>query len=138
MWLAPNQGVSGQRVEMKHLCPHCNQRSISSWAKFNSSSLHPAVCPQCHEHSQQHIAGTWIESLLITFGTPAILLWALFIKSWWPIVFLVILAIASSIAKFVYVPMVAVDISRAKKQHWFAFGCLVVVFVWVVFDAIEI
>ena len=121
---------------MKHTCPYCNERSISSWSKFNSSALHPAICPKCNGLSKQHYAGTVFEALLATFGVPAILLWSLLAKSWWPIIVLILVGGAVSILKFVYTPMVAVDLARAKNYHWFAFGCLVMVFIWAAFEAL--
>jgi hypothetical protein len=70
------------------------------------------------------------------FGVPAILLWAFFVKSWWPIIVLVASAIVISVLQFRYVPMVSVNVSLAKKQHWFAFGCLLVIFIWLASEAV--
>ncbi|WP_144062460.1 hypothetical protein [Simiduia agarivorans] len=121
---------------MKHTCPHCGKQSISSWAKFNSSSLHPAICPSCQGHAKQHWASHPLEDIFYVIGMPGILLWSFLVESWWPIIITVLFLTVISTLKFRYVPMVAVDLSLAKKQHWFAFGCLLVVFIWVVSDAI--
>ena len=121
---------------MKHKCPHCGEQSISSWARFHSSSLSPAVCPSCGGHAKQHWASHPFEALFYAIGIPAILLWSLSIKSWWPITVTALILAVIEILKFCYVPMVMVNVSLAKKYHWFAFGCLLVVFVWVVSDAI--
>lgn len=121
---------------MKHRCPHCGDQSISSWSKFNSSSLHPAICPSCKGHCKQHWAQHPLETLVLMFGVPAIFMWAFFIKSWWPIILLVISVVVISVLQFRYVPMVAVNVSLAKKQHWFAFGCLCVILIWLVSEAV--
>ncbi|GAA5446256.1 hypothetical protein Misp06_04470 [Microbulbifer sp. NBRC 101763] len=121
---------------MKHKCPHCNKKVISNWGKFNSSALHPAICPNCGGYSKQHYAGTALESLLVTFGVPVALLWSLLAKTWWPVFASVLVVISSGILKFLYVPMVAVDLQAAKNYHWFAFGCLVIVLAWVSYEAL--
>lgn len=121
---------------MKHTCPHCNKKTIGNWAKFNSSSLRPAICPDCHGPSQLHYSGTLLEAIATTIGVPAILLWALYVKSWWPVVFLIFILIAGGIVKFVYVPMISVNLEKAKNRQWFLLGGLMVLFVWLMYEAI--
>lgn len=40
----------------------------------------------------------------------------------------------SSILKLAYLPMIAVNERAVAKKYWFAFGALVMLFVWLVYD----
>lgn len=33
---------------MSHMCPHCNEPTISEWQKLNSGPLFPAKCKNCN------------------------------------------------------------------------------------------
>ena len=119
---------------MKHACPHCQRNTITSWSKFNSSSLHPAKCIECRGVSKQHYGGSFVEGIISAIGLPAVLIWSLCSKSWLPVIGLLLLVVVVSALKFIYVPMVVVDIDRAKKYHWFAFGALLVLTAWALYE----
>lgn len=121
---------------MKHICPHCNNRTISSWDKFNSSGLHPAECPVCKGVSMQnHAGGEWI-SLIGMFGLPITVIISVVVKSWLPISLFATIMMTYSTYRFINVPMIAANIESAKKQHWFAFVGLIIILIWLVYEAI--
>lgn len=55
---------------MKHECPHCHEKVISSYQKIFSVSFSPAICPHCKKQSNVPIVHG-----LITLTAWIILTW---------------------------------------------------------------
>lgn len=47
-----------------HVCPHCQQAGITSWAKLTSVSFAPATCTLCGRQAYLHVAHT-LKALLV-------------------------------------------------------------------------
>lgn len=118
---------------MNH-CPYCHEKTISTWQKFKASDLYPAICSSCGKGSRMSLATNSIEGLLGTIIFPVVAVYSFFSKTWVPLIAFAFAVVFASVVKLAYLPMVAVNEKAVIKRYWFAFGALVVLFTWVVYD----
>lgn len=58
---------------MKFICPHCKEKSISSFSKFGSYANSPAKCPCCNEYSSEPTIYR-VVNVLLSILPPVVLL----------------------------------------------------------------
>jgi hypothetical protein len=115
-------------------CPYCKENTIKAWQKFKASDLYPAICSSCGKGSRMSVTTNAIEGLAGTILFPVILVFSFLNKSWLPVIIFAVLLMLGSVLKLVYLPMVAVNEKAVVKKYWFAFGALVMLLVWLVYD----
>ena len=126
---------SGVKVKRRnYLCPHCQTLSIPAWEKFKSHSLKPTTCSQCGKQSYSKQSNSPAWPMLGMAGVPLVVIGSVITKSWWPVLLAVVCVVVLSLVEFHYQLMVPADIEKAKKQHWWAFIALLVLFAWLVYD----
>ncbi len=115
-------------------CPYCEEKTISRWQKFKASDLYPAICSSCGKPSRMSTSLNTIEGLAGTILFPIVIVFSFLNKTWLPLVIFVVLMVLSAVLKLACLPMVAVNEKAVIKRYWFAFGALVVLFIWLVYD----
>ncbi len=115
-------------------CPYCGEKTISAWKKFKASDLYPAICSSCGKPSRMSTSLNAIEGLVCTILLPAVAVLSFFNKVWFPIIIFVFLMALGAALKLAYLPMIAVNEKAVIKKYWFAFGALVMLFIWLVYE----
>ncbi len=121
---------------MKHKCPYCGEKKISTWDRFMASDLNPAICPECKKPSAQSKGLRAAEAIYSTIGLPLTILAALFQQVWWPIALFFAIWLIYGVTTFLYLPMVAVNESAVQRKYYFILGALVVTLVWLLIDTL--
>ena len=72
-------------------CPKCKRKGISYRCLANSDPASPALCQECS--GMFFLPGIYRNTLELTmnFGVPFVLVAALILASWWPLVIFVVL-----------------------------------------------
>ena len=122
-------------IAMNYKCPCCGEPTISSWEKFKSSGLHPAVSSNCEGHSESDKSENWFDKLFVIVGPFLLVISLIYFRSWWPLVLMVIGYSCYEYHKFRCRPLVKTDREIAKIQHWFVFVILLGVLVWLIWSA---
>ena len=115
-------------------CPYCGEKTISAWQKFKASDLYPAICSSCGKPSRMSTSLNAIEGLVGTILFPVVALFSFFNKTWLPLAIFAFIMLLGAFLKLAYLPMVAVNEKAVVKIYWFAFGALVMLFIWLVYD----
>jgi hypothetical protein len=101
-----------------------------------ASDLNPAICPLCKKHCAQSKGFRTAEAIYSTLILPFALITAFSQKAWWPIVLFFLVWVVYGIAKFLYLPMVAINESAVQRKYYFMLGALLVFLVWALVDAL--
>ena len=115
-------------------CPYCSEKTISAWQKFKASDLYPAICSSCGKPSRMSTSLNTIEGLAGTILFPVVAVFSFLNKTWLPLVAFAFILVLGAFLKLRYLPMVAVNEKAVVKKYWFAFGALVMLFIWLLYD----
>jgi len=89
-----------------HTCPVCGQLGISSWAKFRSGTLIPAVCKRCGAKSFTSPLINGLFGVVTNFGF-LYSAWVAFTQwSWLPLIIFVVVLVVLELMIIKFAPLV--------------------------------
>ena len=111
---------------MQYMCPHCELKTISGWAKFTARDLSPAICKNCGGSSikGEVCYAPWAKAAIDLLAASsfiwlpiALIAYIVFVGLWWPIFLLVALFIFLIVWQHHTAPLIEPNPIQATKEH---------------------
>jgi hypothetical protein len=118
---------------MKFLCPNCQSKSVKGFSKFKSSDLSPAVCSECGKFSTEPNWTKYVSDLYWCIGVWATALWALFSKSWLPLIVPLVAYLVYEIFTFLKMPLRPIAEATVQRRRWEVYAFIFLAFIAVMY-----
>jgi hypothetical protein len=112
---------------MMFLCPHCQQRGVTLFAKTISAPYQPARCSLCGALSTEPMWPIRVAGVVHGVAPFAIVVAALMLWSWWPVVAYIGAALLFHITLVFTLPLkptTTAAVRSAKRGRWLMGGAL--------------